>query len=89
VTDANQQSSLAPGIQAQGTGAWEPASIMVAPNGARRTKQDHPALPMNAAETARCAAACHAAGAAMIHVHVRDYIAKPPPRSVARSGKGW
>jgi 3-keto-5-aminohexanoate cleavage enzyme len=45
---------------------------MVAPNGARRTKRDHPALPMNAAETARCAAACRAAGAAMIHVHVRD-----------------
>lgn len=51
---------------------WEPVSVMVAPNGARRTKQDHPALPMTVAELARCAAACHEAGAAMIHVHVRD-----------------
>jgi 3-keto-5-aminohexanoate cleavage enzyme len=72
VTDASQQSTQAPGTQAQSTGAWEPVGIMVAPNGARRTKQDHPALPMNATETAHCAAACHAAGAAMIHVHVRD-----------------
>jgi uncharacterized protein (DUF849 family) len=54
------------------SGAWEPVSIMVAPNGARRTKHDHPALPMTAAEIARTAAACCAAGAAVIHVHVRD-----------------
>jgi uncharacterized protein (DUF849 family) len=45
---------------------------MVAPNGARRTKADHPALPMTAAELADTAAACLAAGAAAMHVHVRD-----------------
>ncbi|MBX6323691.1 MAG: 3-keto-5-aminohexanoate cleavage protein [Rhodospirillaceae bacterium] len=46
--------------------------IAVAPNGGRRTKWDHPALPMTAADLADTAAACLAAGAAMIHVHVRD-----------------
>jgi 3-keto-5-aminohexanoate cleavage enzyme len=46
--------------------------IAVAPNGGRRTKADHPGLPVTAAETARTAAACREAGAAMIHIHVRD-----------------
>ena len=53
-------------------GAWEPVGVMVAPNGARRTKRDHPALPMTTSEIARCAAACREAGAAAVHVHVRD-----------------
>ena len=46
--------------------------IAVAPNGGRRTRADHPAIPVTAAETARTAAACREAGAAMIHIHVRD-----------------
>jgi len=46
--------------------------IAVAPNGARRTKQDHPALPMVPAELAETAWACQQAGAAMLHLHVRD-----------------
>lgn len=46
--------------------------IMVAPNGARRTKADHPELPMSIAETAVCARACHAAGAGAVHAHLRD-----------------
>jgi 3-keto-5-aminohexanoate cleavage enzyme len=46
--------------------------IAVAPNGGRRTKVDHPAIPVTVAETARTAAACREAGAAMIHIHVRD-----------------
>ena len=37
--------------------------IMVAPNGARRTKADHPRLPISAEEIATTAAACFAAGA--------------------------
>ncbi len=45
---------------------------MVAPNGARRGKADHPALPLTLAETLACAAACHAAGAGAIHAHLRD-----------------
>jgi uncharacterized protein (DUF849 family) len=50
----------------------EPLLIMVAPNGARRTKADHPELPMGADELAETAAKCRAAGAGAIHVHVRD-----------------
>ncbi|HEV2504019.1 MAG TPA: 3-keto-5-aminohexanoate cleavage protein [Mesorhizobium sp.] len=46
--------------------------IMVASNGARRTKADHPNLPMTAEEIAANAAACFAAGAGAIHLHVRD-----------------
>lgn len=49
-----------------------PVAIAVAPNGGRRTKRDHPALPMTAEELARTAAACVEAGASMIHTHVRD-----------------
>lgn len=46
--------------------------VAVAPNGGRRTKADHPALPIGPAELARTAAECLEAGAAMIHAHVRD-----------------
>jgi 3-keto-5-aminohexanoate cleavage enzyme len=49
-----------------------PAVICVAPTGARRTKSDHPALPIAPAEIAREAAACAEAGAHVVHVHVRD-----------------
>ncbi len=49
-----------------------PLIIAVAPNGARKTREDHPAIPLSAEETAREAAACCEAGAAMIHLHVRD-----------------
>jgi 3-keto-5-aminohexanoate cleavage enzyme len=46
--------------------------IMVAPNGARRGKADHPALPVTIPEIVATAAACHAAGAGAMHAHVRD-----------------
>lgn len=49
-----------------------PLVIAVAPNGARRGKDDHPALPIAPAELAETAAACRAEGAAMLHLHVRD-----------------
>ncbi|WP_419909229.1 3-keto-5-aminohexanoate cleavage protein [Hoeflea sp.] len=48
------------------------ARIMVAPNGARRGKADHPALPVTIAETVETAQACFLAGAEAIHAHVRD-----------------
>jgi uncharacterized protein (DUF849 family) len=51
---------------------WDPLIIAVAPNGARRGKADHPALPVTPDEIAKTAAACREAGAAMIHLHVRD-----------------
>jgi 3-keto-5-aminohexanoate cleavage enzyme len=46
--------------------------IMVAPNGARHGKEQHPALPVTEAELVETAVACHAAGAGAIHIHVRD-----------------
>lgn len=49
-----------------------PVILAVAPNGARKTKADHPALPMTPEEIAATAAQCRDAGAAMIHLHVRD-----------------
>lgn len=49
-----------------------PLIVAVAPSGARKTKADHPAMPVTASDCARAAAACREAGAAMIHLHVRD-----------------
>jgi 3-keto-5-aminohexanoate cleavage enzyme len=46
--------------------------IMVAPNGGRLSKRDHPRLPETIAEIVETAVACHAAGAAALHAHVRD-----------------
>ena len=46
--------------------------IMVAPNGARRSKADHPELPVSAKELAKTARLCHAEGAGAIHLHIRD-----------------
>ena len=50
----------------------QPLVIAVAPNGARKTKADHPRLPISPTEIAAEAEACVAAGASMIHLHVRD-----------------
>lgn len=49
-----------------------PLTLMVAPNGARKTAADHPGLPLTVDAIAADAAACHAAGAQAIHLHVRD-----------------
>jgi uncharacterized protein (DUF849 family) len=49
-----------------------PVIVMAAPNGARRTKADHPAIPITAAEIAADARLCEEAGAAAFHLHVRD-----------------
>lgn len=46
--------------------------IIAAPNGARRTKADHPNLPMTAGEIAAEAVRCRDAGASVLHLHVRD-----------------
>ncbi len=46
--------------------------VMVAPNGARRGRADHPALPVTIPEIVACAVDCQAAGADGIHAHVRD-----------------
>ena len=49
-----------------------PVMIAVAPNGARKTRQDHPKLPITPRELAAVAASCLDAGACMLHLHVRD-----------------
>ena len=46
--------------------------VTVAPNGGRKTKVDHPGLPLTSDELARTAAECLERGASMIHLHVRD-----------------
>jgi 3-keto-5-aminohexanoate cleavage enzyme len=47
-------------------------TIMVAPNGARKTHADHPNLPLTVEAIAAEARACRQAGAQAIHMHVRD-----------------
>lgn len=49
-----------------------PLSVTVAPNGSRIGKRDHPAVPLSPDELAATAADCLAAGAAILHLHVRD-----------------
>jgi 3-keto-5-aminohexanoate cleavage enzyme len=49
-----------------------PLTISVAPNGARRSKADHPAIPLSPSEIALDAEQCADAGAVLLHLHVRD-----------------
>ena len=51
--------------------------ITVAPTGAESTKADVPALPTTLDELVETAKRCEAAGAAMIHVHIRDADHQP------------
>ena len=46
--------------------------LMVAPNGARKLKKDHPAVPLTISEIVVSAKSCNKAGAGAIHFHVRD-----------------
>lgn len=49
-----------------------PVLITVATTGAEVSKEQHPTLPTTPEEIADTAVRCEAAGAAMIHIHVRD-----------------
>jgi len=51
--------------------------ITVAPTGAETDKSDAPALPVTLDELVATAKACEAAGAGLIHVHIRDADARP------------
>jgi uncharacterized protein (DUF849 family) len=51
--------------------------ITVAPTGAETAKSDFPQLPTTLDELVRTAQECEAAGAAMIHVHIRDAEHRP------------
>src|SRR6476469_7630154 len=55
----------------------EPLLITVAPTGAETAKEDCPHLPTTPEKIAETARACQAAGAAMIHLHVRDADHRP------------
>ncbi|MPZ28314.1 MAG: 3-keto-5-aminohexanoate cleavage protein [Micromonosporaceae bacterium] len=51
--------------------------ITVAPTGAEAVKADTPALPVTLDELVGAARDCQAAGAAVVHVHIRDDQAQP------------
>ena len=51
--------------------------VTVAPTGAETAKDDCPQLPTTLAELVETGQRCQAAGAAMIHVHVRDDAHRP------------
>ena len=51
--------------------------ITVAPTGAETAKSDVPALPVTLDELVETAVACEAAGAGLVHVHIRDDDARP------------
>jgi 3-keto-5-aminohexanoate cleavage enzyme len=63
--------SAAEVIKMKAASPLPPVVLAVAPNGGRRTKADHPAIPLAPQELALAAAECLEAGASMIHVHVR------------------
>jgi 3-keto-5-aminohexanoate cleavage enzyme len=54
-----------------------PTLLTVAPTGAETAKCDAPALPVTLDELVSTAKSCEAAGAAVVHVHVRDAGAEP------------
>jgi uncharacterized protein (DUF849 family) len=51
--------------------------ITVAPTGAETAKRDCPQLPTTLAELVETAVACEAAGASLIHIHIRDADHQP------------
>jgi 3-keto-5-aminohexanoate cleavage enzyme len=51
--------------------------VTVAPTGAETAKEDCPQLPTTLEELVETAQRCEAAGAAMVHVHIRDGEHKP------------
>jgi uncharacterized protein (DUF849 family) len=55
----------------------DPLLITVAPTGAETAKADVPHLPTTPEELAKTAIDCERAGAAMIHIHVRDREHQP------------
>jgi len=56
----------------------EPSTLItVAPTGAESSKHDVPALPVTLEELVTTAKECQEAGAAVIHVHIRDAAASP------------
>ena len=50
----------------------QPLIITSAPNGAYKLAADHPEVPLTTPQIAATAKACLAAGASMLHMHIRD-----------------
>ena len=50
----------------------QPVILAVAPNGAYKTPRDHPRVPITLEALVADAVACREAGAALLHLHVRD-----------------
>lgn len=50
----------------------DPIIISLAPNGARKTTKDHPALPVTPEALGKTAKTCVKEGATLIHLHIRD-----------------
>ena len=79
-------------------GAWLPSLlpppsagtlITVAPTGAEHAKADLPQLPTTLEELVETARRCEAAGASLIHLHIRDgeHAADPGRRAAAGGGR--
>lgn len=68
------------GVSPAASATFEPMGdllITVAPTGAETAKADCPQLPTTLAELVETARRCEAAGAGMIHVHIRDEEHEP------------
>ncbi|MPV86706.1 BKACE family enzyme [Ostreibacterium oceani] len=65
-------SASSPSLAPSSSPSLAPMVLAVAPNGARKQYDDHAALPLTADELADTAVNCLAAGASMMHLHVRD-----------------
>ncbi len=66
-----------PGTSTPSTPSTPSTLITVAPTGAESSRADLPALPTTLDELVETAVRCEAAGAAMVHVHVRDHEHRP------------
>jgi 3-keto-5-aminohexanoate cleavage enzyme len=64
-------------MSAMTTPAQAKTLITVAPTGAETAKADFPALPTTLSELVETAERCERAGAAMIHLHIRDAEHRP------------
>ena len=58
--------------------------MMLAPNGARRGRADHPNLPVSIGETVAATQAAVLAGADGLHLHVRDAAGEHSPKKLAQ-----
>jgi 3-keto-5-aminohexanoate cleavage enzyme len=78
---SNDQARAAAGAAGASPRPAQPAGnatlITVAPTGAESAKADVPALPVTLDELVTTGKECQAAGAAVIHVHIRDERAQP------------